>query len=486
MTIFMALDIGTTGTKAALIDDQLNVLESAYQGYGTHSEGGGIVEQNADDWWNAAQKAALALDGSRTEAIVLTGQMQNVILLDEAGELVRPVILYSDTRATKEAIWVNAQIGTERLAELTGYDQEAGSLLAKLRWLQHHEPESLAKSAHLLIGAADLIAHQLTGRYVTDITTAATSGLIALNSRDWLNDELMNALQLRTVRPLLPHLVPGGTNIGTVTPQGAAMIGVAPDLPVYLGPGDAGAASLGMGGGMPGRPYAYVGTSGWIAFTSTTRGDAARGVWTLPHPHPELWIGIAPLLTAGGGFEWMRAIVGSPDVATLIECAISAHPPGSEDVRDSLIYLPYLNGERSPIKDPAARGAFIGLTTRHTAEDLSYAVMEGTAFAFRHALEALVTESAIQSLALTGGGARSPGWNQLLANVIGVSTQEAADPEHTTLRGAVVAAQGLWNVEARMAAVYNPDMTAYKHHSRRYAWFRDAYPALRGLFNAMH
>lgn len=483
MTIFMAIDIGTTGTKAALIDDQLNVLESAYADYGTHTAGGGIVEQAAADWWNAVQTAARALDGSRVEGIVLTGQMQDLILLDAAGETVRPVILYSDTRANEEAIWVNAQIGTEQLAVLTGYDQEAGSLLAKLRWLQHYEPNSLAKAAHLLIGAADVIAHRLTGIYATDMTTAATSGLIDLNSHDWLADGVMNALSLTSIHPLLPRLVSGGTNIGTVMPQVAAMMGVAPDLPVYLGPGDAGAATLGMGGGIPGRPYAYVGTSGWIAFTSTMQGDAARGVWTLPHPNPELWIGVAPLLTAGGGFDWIRSIVGAADVATLIDRAIGAHPHG--DSTGCLIYLPYLNGERSPIKDPLARGAFIGLSSQHTTEDLAYAVLEGTAFAFRHALEALVQDTSVHALALTGGGARSPGWNQLLANVIGVPTQEAAEPEYTTLRGAVAAALGRWDADARIAAIYNPDMTAHNYHSRRYAWFKEAYPTLRGLFSRM-
>jgi len=483
MTIFMALDIGTTGTKAALIDDQLNVLESAYESYETHSTGRGIVEQNADDWWHAAQKVARAIDGSRAEAVVLTGQMQDLILLNEAGELIRPVILYSDTRATEEAVWINEQIGAERLAVLSGYDQEAGSLLAKLRWLQLHEPDSLAKSAHLLIGAADVVANRLTGHYATDLTTAATSGLVDLSSRRWLSDDLMNSMNLTSIRPLLPRLVAGGTNIGTVTPHSAAMLGVAPDLSVYLGPGDAGAATLGMGGGVPGRPYAYVGTSGWIAFTSTTQGEPSRGVWTLPHPQPDLWIGIAPLLTAGGGFDWIRTIVGSSDVAALIHSAIAAHVTSRS--QSSLIYLPYLNGERSPIKDPAARGAFIGLTAQHTADDLSYAVLEGTAFAFRHALEALVPDGAVQSLALTGGGARSPGWNQLLANVIGMPTQEAAEPEHTTLRGAVTAALGHWNLETRIEAAYEPDMMAYHHHTRRYAWFREAYPALRGLFGAM-
>jgi xylulokinase len=485
MTIFMALDVGTTGTKAVLIDDQMNVLESAYQGYETHTEGVGIVEQNAGDWWTAAQTAARSLDGSRVDGIVLTGQMQDVILLDGAGHPVRPVILYSDTRATEEAAWVNAQIGTERLATLTGYDQEAGSLLAKLRWLQRHDAVSLEKAAHLLIGAADVVAQKLTGQYVTDITTAATSGLVDLNTRTWLAHGPMTYLNLTTLRPLFPRLVPGGTQVGTVTAEGAALFGIAVGLPVYLGPGDAGAATLGMGGGVPGRPYAYVGTSGWIALTSPVRGDPARGVWTLPHPVSDLWIGVAPLLTAGGGFEWMRSIINAPDVGTLIDGALNAHANPESLAQDRLIYLPYLNGERSPIKDPAARGAFIGLTAQHTAEDLSYAVLEGTAFAFRHALEALVQGVEVQALALTGGGVRSPGWNQMLADVLGVPTQVAAEPEHTTIRGAVMAAQGHWNIEPRMEAVYTPNQAAHEHHSRRYAWFREAYPSLRGLFGAM-
>ncbi|MBK8023848.1 MAG: hypothetical protein IPK19_21040 [Chloroflexi bacterium] len=487
MMIWLALDIGTTGVKAALIrvqGDALHLVRSAGHEIPTATEEGGIIEQSARDWWAAACAATRDLSPVEAEAIAITGQMQDLILLDADGEPIRPVILYSDTRAHAEADWINEQIGRERLAAITGYDQEAGGLLAKLRWLMAHDPTALNNAAHLLMGGADVIANRLTDHFATDLTTAGTTGLLDLEARDWLPRAVLEPMGLAHLARLLPALVAGGAQIGVVGRMGALAMGVREGIPVHLGPGDAGAATLGIGAGMPGKPYAYIGASGWVGYTSTQRGDPAQGVWTLAHPDPGLVICVAPLLTAGGNLDWARQAFGFPDHDTMIETALGAEPT-------HLLYLPYLNGERSPIKDPFARGVFVGLNDRHTSADLARAVLEGVAFAYRHGVDALVREP-VESLAVTGGGARSGGLVGLIADVTGLPVSIPDDAANTGLRGAVLAARvargeraGWHLADAPVAAAFQPDGSHQALYERKYAWFREAYPALQGLFRKM-
>jgi xylulokinase len=488
---WVAFDVGTTGTKAALIDARGNVLRSATREYPTHSADGGIVEQEAGDWWRAACDAAREIDASNADAIAITGQMQNAILIDRDGESVRPVILYSDSRARAEADEVSAILGAQRLTHLTGNEQGAGGLLAKLRWLAAHERANLLRAHHLLLGAADVIAYRLTGNAASDTTTASTTGLMELASCGWLilqrgikiSDNLAAATGVN-LAPILPRLVAGGAQVGEVGQSASEALGVRAGIPVHLGPGDAGAATLGAGSGVVGKPYAYVGTSGWVAYTSAERGDPATGVFTLAHPQREHYICVAPLLTAAGNFEWLKGIIGAESYAGMIDAAVTAP-------MTKLLYLPYLNGERSPFSDPLARGAFIGLSSGHTAVDMTRAVLEGVAFAYRHALDALIA-APVSRLLLTGGGAQSPGWNQMLADVTGVEVAVARDAANVGVRGAVLAAQVARGERADYAlpefaisASYEPDDGRADAYGEKYAWFRAAYRALKGLFGQM-
>jgi xylulokinase len=377
---WLAFDLGTTGVKAALVDRGGHILRSAIVDYPTHAAEGGVMEQHAADWWRALVAACREIDASaEAEAIALTGQMQDAILLDAAGDPVRPVILYSDTRARAEAETVLAQLGLDRLRELTGNDQDAGGLLAKLLWLARNEPNSLSRATRLLLGAAEYAAFKLTGRAVTDTTTASTTGLLDLTRRTMLDASIFDSLGIEAAYSLLPEVVAGGAQIGVLSDESTSTLGLKPGLPVHLGPGDAGAATLGAGSGEPGVAYLYLGTSGWVAFTAEEPASPERGVLTIAHPDPDRCIPVAPLLTAGGNLEWIRDLFGQTDYTTLIEAAVAR--PGIPP-----LYLPYLNGERSPIRDPLARGAFVGLSAATTRADLDRAVLEGVAFAYRHAL----------------------------------------------------------------------------------------------------
>ncbi len=483
--MWLAYDIGTTGTKAALIDSSGRTFGSAYRAYDTRSAEGGIVEQQPEDWRRAVVETTRELDVSRVDAIALTGQMQDVILIDGHGNPVHPAILYSDARAHREAEQVNQAIGADRLRQLTGNSQEAGSLLAKLRWLTQYEPKTLEHSQHLLLGAADYTAFQMTGVAVTDTTTASTTGLLDINTRTMLGVDVFAQLSLSHVVRLLPAVGPGGSCVGGLKPDTAKTLGLKPDIPVYHGPGDAGATTLGVGSGEPGAIYAYIGTSGWVAFTSAKHVAQDSGVFTLAHPAPDKFIYVAPLLTAGGNLDWIRDLFGAESYGHLIEQAL-AQPP------TRLLYLPYLNGERSPFSDPFARGAFIGLNARHSRADLCRAVLEGVVFAYRHALDALIGEPVV-GLTLTGGGTRSTGWRQLFADITGIPATVADDAANVGVRGAVLAAE----VGSRKypdfrppgffpaAAQLQPGTNYRSHYDHQYGLFRQAYPALKQVFSQM-
>ncbi|MEQ8676039.1 MAG: FGGY family carbohydrate kinase [Aggregatilineales bacterium] len=487
---WLALDIGTTGTKAALVNDDGTILRSETRTYPTHHGADGVAEQNANDWWEAIQSACVALnitDGEHAVTrIAITGQMQDVILIDADGQPVHPVILYSDSRARQEAETVNETIGTEKLIAMTAIEQGAGSLLSKTLWLKVHAPDALTDAKHLLLGAADYAAFMLTGNAASDTTTASTTGLIDVHTRAPFNTELYSALGLERVAGLLPPLVKGGAKVGELTPSSAQALGLSAGIPVHLGPGDAGAATLGAGSGETGTAYAYLGTSGWVAFTSQTVADHKRGVITLNHPHDSRYIAIAPLLTAGGNLDWVRDLFLSEEsYADLIGKGLE-HPP------TNLIYLPYLNGERSPFTDPLARGAFVGLSAGMDKSALVRAVLEGVVYAYRHALDALMPDP-VDTLTITGGGTRSLTWCGLFADILGVKVNVAGDAENVGLRGAILAAQVATGERADYAPegffpivrTLQPDATNKALYDKKYAVFKGLYPALKASFGAL-
>ncbi len=484
---WLAFDIGTTSTKAALVDKDGCILRMVSREYPTNTAEGGVMEQNAIDWWQAALEASHELEAANeVEAIALTGQMQDLILLDATGEPMRPVILYSDTRARAEADEVIALIGSDQLRALTGNDQDAGGLLAKLLWLRKNEGETLGKARHLLLGAADYLAFKMTSRAVSDTTTASTTGLLNIATCTALDDSVFAELGLNLLREdeahLLPEITSGGTSVGTLTSSAAEALGLQAGIPVHHGPGDAGATTLGAGSGEAGAAYLYLGTSGWVAFTSPDRADPAQGVITLAHPHPGHYIQVAPLLTAGGNLEWVRDLFHSDDYDSLIKHAL-------QRPSISLLYLPYLNGERSPIRDPLARGAFVGIDATTNKADLYRAVLEGVIYAYRHAIDALMPVFP-EMVTLTGGGTRSQAWCQLFADILSIPVAIFSNAENVGIRGAVLAAQV--TVRERdnfaasdflpVAAVLKPQTETRSHFDQKYQLFRKLYPVLKPIY----
>ena len=431
--LWLVFDIGTGSTKAALIRDG-QILQSASATYETHLGTGAVVEQDANDWWSAVVRCCHELACSEElTGIILTGQMQDVVLLDEQANVIRPVILYSDLRARDQIDQIHQLVDAAELTTVTGLNQNAGSLLAKLRWLQEHEPENIERTKHLLLGAADYIATRMTGFFLSDSTTAATTGLWHLTASKMLSRDLLARMGLAWVSALLPRVVPGGTPVGELTSLAATALGLQPGTPVHLGPGDAGSATIGAGCGEVGPAYAYVGTSGWVGFTAPTIGDPDAGVMTLSHPKPGHYIQVVPMMTSAGNLNWLHDLFATDSYDEIIETALASQP-------DNLISLPYLNGERAPFNDPFARGAFIGISSGTAKAALYRAVLEGMIFAYCHTLSALSPQLP-DALTLIGGGARNIHLNQLFADIIAVPVHLPPDAENAGLHGAVRAAE---------------------------------------------
>lgn len=484
-SLWLVFDIGTSGVKAALIRGDGTIRATVVENFPTHSADGGVMEQNAGDWWTGIVTASQAFGDLRSDvgAICVTGQMQDLILLDGNGMPTGPVILYSDTRAKAEAADIIGKVGADRLLALTGNEQGADSLWAKLLWVRRHQPSRWEQARMLIFGAADYAAFRLTGEAVTDTTTASTTGLLDIRTRRWLEPSVLAEMDIDAMVPLLPAVVPGGAQIGILREDAARTLGILAGLPVYHAPGDAGSTTIGAGSGESGRAYGYLGTSGWVGFTADNPGAPAQGVFTLAHPREGQFMQVAPLLTAGGNLEWVRELFGQPDYTGVIGEAVARPISG-------VIYLPYLNGERAPFVDPLARAAFIGMSPGTTRADLTRAVLEGVAFAYRHALDTLMTEP-LSRLILTGGGTRSGAWCQMFADILNVPIVLVEDAENVALRGAFVSAQVALGSRADYAlaaadsdgAILAPNSALSATYARKYAVYRAAYPALKTLFS---
>jgi len=487
MTKFsLVYDIGTTGTKASLFDKH-QIVQTVTVTYDTQFGDDGLVEQNAEDWWQAIISTTQQLDHrQQVDRIIVTGQMQNVILLDTSAKPVRPVILYSDTRADAESKQVLETIGAETLQSITGNNIDAGSLLSKLLWLAHHEPQSLDSASNLVFGSADFVAGKMTGTYVTDSTTASTTGLLNIQNRQIIDDDIFQRLNLAQVTGLMPEVVAGGSQIGQLSPDMAQQLGLNSDISVFLAPGDAGSATIGAGSGEIGTAYAYIGTSGWVALTTDIKADPDQGVITLIHPKDEHYIQVAPMMMAGGNLDWIRELFQETSYDELI--TLGVHQPVSK-----LVYLPYLNGERSPFSDPYARGVFIGLNAHTTKADVYRAVLEGVIFAYRHILDAFAPIQ-IKLLTLSGGGARSAEWNQLFADILNLPVQIISDPENVGGRGAIHAVDALAHTASSyrlddlpILSEFSPttDAELLALYQQKYRWFRESYGALAPIFESL-
>ena len=491
MAFVLGIDVSTTATKAVLINESGAVQAIGVAEYEFVAPQPLWSEQAPQLWWDAAQVAipsALASAGVRAEEVVavgLTGQMHGAVLLDAAGEVLRPAILWNDQRTGAECELIRQAVGPRRLIEITGNDALPGFTAPKLVWVREHEPDVWARVAHLLL-PKDYLRLRLTGEYAVDVSDGAGTLLFDLAARTW-SAEVVAALGIDP--GWLPPPFEGPAVTGVVTAAAAAATGLRRGTPVVAGGGDQAANGVGVGVVAPGTMALSLGTSG-VVFAPTDRPifDRLGRVHAFCHALPGRWHLMSVMLSAAGSLRWFRDTF-APGVAfgDLVATADDV-PAGS----GGLLFLPYLSGERSPHPDPLARGAFVGLTLGHDRRHLTRAVLEGVAFGLRDGLDLMVAAGlpAAVQIRASGGGTASPLWRQILADVLDAEIATVETTEGAAYGAGLLAAVGAgWfsDVEAATTALVvatpvakpGPDAARY---AEIHSVYRDLYPAVAPIF----
>jgi xylulokinase len=491
MRYVLAHDVGTTGDKATLFDEEGALVRSAFVPYETLTPRTGWAEQRPQDWWRSFCEATQVLlreahvAAADVAGVAFSGQMMAAVAVDAHGDPVRNAIIWADQRAVAEVEQVARRIDPRVVYAVTGHRLSPSYSAAKIRWLKDHEPESY-DAAHAFLQAKDFLAARLTGAFVTDRSDASGTNLYDLVGGTW-SDQLVEAFAIDPEK--LPRLCDSTDVVGEVTSSIAPETGLRQGTPVVIGGGDGSCAGVGAGVIREGLAYNVIGTSSWIALATTEPIlDPEMRTFNWAHLVPGMFSPCGTMQAAGGSFQFARDLLARDEQVVAERLGISTYelmnrellesPPGAR----GLVFLPYLLGERSPRWNPQARGAFLGLTNRHGQPDLLRAVVEGITLNLRIILEAFVQQGAvIESLRAIGGGARSPVWNQIMADCFGIPVQRLALQEEATSMGAGVAGGvglGIWKDFTKV-----DEMVQIAEESRPRTELRALYDDLYGIFD---
>jgi xylulokinase len=487
----LGIDIGTGGSRALLLAPDGRLIASASSEHAPfRSPQTGWAEQDPEDWWRACQHAigaALHEAGASAEDVVsigLTGQMHGAVLLDDSGAVLRPSIIWCDQRTEAECRWLEATIGVERLLSLTANPPLTNFTLAKLLWIQAHEPDIWARARHLLL-PKDYVRYRLSGEYAIDVADASGTLLLDVARRRW-SQEVISTAGLDP--SLLPRLFESPDVCAYVSRAAAAITGLRERTPIVAGAGDQAAGAIGMGITRPGAVSVTIGTSG-VVFAATERPaiDPKGRVHTFCHAVPGLWHVMGVTQAAGLSLKWLRSVLGPGTSLSYDDLTAEAAtaPPGA----DGVLWAPYLMGERTPHCDPNVRAALVGLAANHGRPHIIRALMEGVAFSLRDSFTIFSDMRVpIDCVRIGGGGARSKLWRQIQADVFGRAVETVGVEEGAAYGAAILAAVGAgwWpTVHAACdalvgpAAVIPPRANVAAHMNERYHVYRRLYGALQ-------
>jgi xylulokinase len=456
----VGLDVGTTGVKALAITPAGAVVASAEEGYGLSTPHPGWSEQDPEDWWRASQAALARLDVD-APTVGLSGQMHGLVCLDEHGDVLRPAILWNDQRTFGECTEIEELVGLERLIALTGNRALTGFTAPKLLWLRRHEPE-VYERIHRIVLPKDYVRLRMTGEWAIDAADASGTLLFDVARRRW-SDDVLATLEIPT--EWLPP-VSESTEIA--------------------GAGDQQAAALGVGVIEPGTVSVVLGTSGVVlAALPEYAHDPQARVHAFCHALPGTWEAMGVMLNAAGSLRWFRDAF-APAVSFDVLTAEAA----SWDAGEGVIFLPYLQGERTPHADPDARGVFSGLSLQHDRGALVRAVLEGVAYGLRDSLE-LLRELGVDPTAgrASGGGAHSRLWLEIVASVLELPLERSVVDEGSAYGAALLAGVASGTFASAQEAVAScvrvretvePNPAWARSYDDGYARFRALYPAIRG------
>ncbi|MBI1217000.1 MAG: xylulokinase [Rhodobacteraceae bacterium] len=478
--MFLGLDLGTSGLKAILIDEAQTVLAEASAPLTVRRPADGWSEQSPADWIAATESVLDALAAERSlagvQAIGLSGQMHGATLLDASDEVLRPCILWNDTRAHEEAAELD---GDPMFRRVTGNIVFPGFTAPKLMWVRRHEPALFARVAKVLL-PKDYLRLWLTGGHVAEMSDAAGTSWLDTGARDW-SDALLAATELS--RDQMPRLVEGSEVSGVIRPQLATRWGLRRDVVVAGGGGDNAASGVGVGVVRAGEAFVSLGTSG-VLFAANDGYQPApeTAVHTFCHALPGTWHQMGVILAATDALNWFAGLVGS-DAAALTGGLGALRAPGKT------LFLPYLGGERTPLNDAAIRGAFLGLEHATDRTAATRAVLEGVTFAIRDCRDALAaTGTKITSLLAVGGGSRSDYWLRAIATALGTPVQVPVSGDFGGAFGAarlaIMAATGAGAEIATAPAIartVEPDNALAAAFDMAHARYRAAQVAVQSL-----
>ncbi len=492
LTYFIGIDSSTTATKAVLVDQKGKFHGSASSEYSFDTPHPLWSEQDPNLWWQATVESITKLiqttqvDPSDICGIGLTGQMHGLVILDEKGEVLRPAILWNDQRTGTQCEKIRDVIGKSALIQITGNDALTGFTAPKILWVKDEEPQIYQRIRHVLL-PKDYVRFHLTGEYAMDRAGGSGTILFELSKRDWAFN-LIEKLGMH--KEWFPNTFEGTDVTGKLSKQAAKMTGLKEGIPVFGGGGDQAAAAVGTGAVEEGIISISLGTSG-VVFASVDSPfiEPEGRLHAFCHAVPNKWHLMGVMLSAAGSLRWFRdTFKQEADFNALVNDAKNV-PPGCE----GLLFLPYLTGERTPHPDPLARGAFVGLTVRHTFPHLTRSVLEGVTFGLRDSFELMknIGLKKVDQVRITGGGAKSALWRQILADILNTPICTVDSEEGAAFGAALLASTGaghFGSVEQACQESINV-LDEVKPSGNRevyeklYPEYRSLYPALKNNFN---
>lgn len=489
MTQYIAVfDIGTSSVKGALVDKQAEITGEYAIDITTIYGENGEVEQYPSEWWAAVKSIThywwniLGVNPAEIISITFSGQIEDVIPLSEGSST---AILYSDTRAEKESVEISDQYS--KLKNITRNDIHSSTPLAKLLWLEKYQ-NILYKNTHCFVfSAKDYIIYKITGMFVTDPTTAATTGMMNLSDRDW-SDEILNYFNVN--KDQLPDIKQAEETVGCISEAGAKETGFPSGIPVLCGSGDAGASTMGAGAVQNGDAYFYIGTTGWAAIVDNDLRSIndIDGIFNLAHLPKESNITIAPLLNAGNVHKWAVGLLAD-DQYQLFDELMSQSEAGSR----GLLFLPYIHGERCPVHDEDAKGVFYGFGPKSNRSDMARSIIEGICFSYKEILNAVIKNSSQKKINVIGGGAKSDSWCQILSDILGQTICVPEESEYMTVLGAASAAfvSNRWVSDyqsfakkfltSEQAVVYHPNQENSEVYQEVFQKYLKIYPNMKNI-----
>tara|TARA_R110002049_G_scaffold2750_2_gene21704 strand:- start:578127 stop:579659 length:1533 start_codon:yes stop_codon:yes gene_type:complete len=502
MSHYLGIDVGTSGTKTLLIKDDGEVIAESNAEYPMHQPRPGWTEQDPEDWWKATVKTVRAvikrskLKPADVKAIGLSGQMHGSVFLDGNDQVIRPALLWNDQRTAAESEEITSRAGGRKaLIKMVANPALTGFQAPKILWLRNNEKRNFDKLAKVLLPKDD-IRRRLIGDYVTEVSDASGTLLLDVIKRRW-STRLLGKLELDA--SLLPRVVESDEVTGTLTSQAAKQLGLTTDCKVVGGAGDCAAGAVGNGVVRSGVLSTSIGTSGvMFVHSDEPQYDAAGRLHTFCHAVNGKWHMMGVNLTSGGSLQWwvdsvLQGLAGISDKKRYEAATGEAEqvPAGS----DGLLFLPYLNGERTPHADPNARGSFVGMNLTHTRGHMTRSVMEGITFALRDSLDIIESLGVpVKQIRASGGGSKNPFWRQMQADVFGkkiTTLQVEQGPAYGVALLAAVGDGAYKSIESackatiQVAEETKVDRKAVANYNKLFPIYRDLYTQLKPSMNAL-